>query len=101
VRRYNSPNHCDTLGPDRLAQLRVVAERVDDLGRSLLLLKKPPDESLRVLSKSIGLTLRRVAQRLGVPQADRLVARAGGQGLAVGAMRLPSGLTASHRPSGL
>ena len=73
--------------PQRLAQPRVVAERGDDLGRGLLRFKKPPDESLRVRSKRIGLMPRLVAhpQRLGVPQADGPVARAGGQGLAVGA----------------
>jgi hypothetical protein len=73
--------------PQRLAQLRVVAERGDDLGRSLLLFKKPADESLRVRSNRIGLTPRPVAhaQRLSVPQADGLVAGAVGEGLAVGA----------------
>src|SRR5262249_44403788 len=61
--------------PQRLAQPGVVAQGGDDLGRSLLRFKKPPDESLRVRSKRIGRTPRPVAhaQRLGVPQADGLV----------------------------
>ena len=82
------PQHREVGGmPLRPAQRGVGPERFDDRGRVILLPPQSFDEPFGLGSQGRGLAARLVArlQRRRVPQADREVAGAGHQRLAVGA----------------